>query len=310
MTCPFCLICLPSRLRRMTLMKTRRTTLVLIIVLALLGLCIGGLFAYDNGRPLQVPVKERLYKGVDYARKVTFSPRPLMIHVITVDTRTNGLRFLVTPPDDPGGEYPLRARTTSQFLQEFGVQVAINGDRFSPWWSRSPADYYPHVGDPVHPRGDAASRGKVYWASDEVAPTLYISSRNALSFDRPSKPFNAISGEEMLVMGGEPMPDLNDSALHPRTAIGYSKNGRYLYLVVVDGRQPLYSEGITLKELADLMISLGAQYAMNLDGGGSSTMVVERRDGRPRLLNSPIDNYIPGRERPVANHLGVFVGDQ
>jgi hypothetical protein len=244
---------------------------------------------------------------VDYARKVAFSPRPLMIHVITIDLRTNGLRFLVTPPDDLGGENPLRARATSQFLQEFGVQIAINGDRFSPWWSRGPTDYYPHVGDPVHPRGDAASRGKVYWTSDEIASTLYISSRNDLSFDRPAKPYNAISGEEMLVTGGEPIPDLNDTALHPRTAIGYSKNGRYLYLVVVDGRQPLYSEGITLKELADLMIALGAQYAMNLDGGGSSTMVVEGKDGRPRTLNSPIDNYIPGRERPVANHLGIYV---
>ncbi len=45
---------------------------------------------------------------------------------------------------------------------------------------------------------------------------------------------------------------------------------------------------------------------MNLDGGGSSTMVVAGRDGQSRVLNSPIDNYIPGRERPVANHLGIF----
>jgi exopolysaccharide biosynthesis protein len=75
----------------------------------------------------------------------------------------------------------------------------------------------------------------------------------------------------------------------------------------VDGRQPFYSEGITLNELARLMISLGAQDAMNLDGGGSSTMVVASKDGQPRILNSPIDNYIPGRERPVANHLGVYV---
>ena len=81
-------------------------------------------------------------------------------------------------------------------------------------------------------------------------------------------------------------------------------------LVVVDGRQPFYSEGITLQELADLMRALGAEYAMNLDGGGSSTMVVQGQDGRPRVLNSPIDNYIPGRERPVANHLGIYFGKQ
>jgi hypothetical protein len=47
--------------------------------------------------------------------------------------------------------------------------------------------------------------------------------------------------------------------------------------------------------------------AMSMDGGGSSTLVIEGGDGLPKILNSPIDNYIPGRERPVGNHLGVFV---
>ena len=111
----------------------------------------------------------------------------------------------------------------------------------------------------------------------------------------------------MLVTGGQVLPDLNDVDLHPRSAVGFSRNGRYLYLVVVDGRQPLYSEGMTLAELGEFMVSLGAQYAMNLDGGGSSTLVVEGPDGVPKVLNSPIDNYIPGRERPVANHLGIAV---
>jgi hypothetical protein len=288
-------------------MVIKKRLLFPLIALVLVGIFVGGLFAYDNGRPLQIPAKERLYPGVDYVRKVQLTPRPMMIHVITLDTRMNGLRFLVTPPDHIGSQYPLRARTTSEFLQEFGVQIAINGDGFSPWWSHSPVDYYPHTGDPVQPRGIAASRGKVYWTSTAPVPTLYISSRNLMSFDEPSKPFNAISGEYLLVMGGDPIPGLNNSTTQPRTAIGYSKNGRFLYLVVVDGRQPLYSEGITLNELAHLMISLGAQYGMNLDGGGSSTMVVAGSGGRLRIMNSPIDNYIPGRERPVANHLGIFV---
>jgi len=51
----------------------------------------------------------------------------------------------------------------------------------------------------------------------------------------------------------------------------------------------------------------GAYYAMALDGGGSSTMVIEGEDGKPVILNSPIDLYIPGRERPVGNHFGVYV---
>jgi len=280
-----------------------------LLILAVLGvIAVGALAVYDRGRPAPVPVKERLFDGVTYARMVRWSPRPLMIHVITVDMKAGGIRLLVTPPDENGAKYPLRARTTSQFLQEFGVQIAVNGDGFSPWWSNSIVDYYPHEGDPVQPRGNAASRGKTYWTSHAAVPTLYISSRNQFSFDAPARPYNAISGETLLLTGGKLIPDLDDSAIQPRTAVGYSSNGRYLYLVVVDGRQPLYSEGMTIKELADLMQSLGAHYAMNLDGGGSSTMVVRGSDGKPRVLNSPIDNRIPGRERPVANHLGIFVG--
>ena len=274
---------------------------------ALAGACALGISLYGSGRPLPIPARERLYRGVEYTRTVRITPRPIVAHVITIDMRTPGLRVLVTPADDRGSDLPLRARTTTEFLAEFDVQVAINGDGFSPWWSRGPADYYPHSGDPVRPRGDAVSRGRGYWGTSEPFPTLYINSRNRLSFDAPAKPFNAISGEAMLVTAGNPIPDLEDTQLHPRSAVGYSQNGRYLYLVAVDGRQPFYSDGATLAELAELMTSLGAQYAMNLDGGGSSTLVVEGRDGLPRILNSPIDNYIPGRERPVGNHLGVSV---
>lgn len=274
---------------------------------ALVVLCVASLWLYARGRALPLPAREHLFPGVEYMRKVQVQPRPTVMHVITIDMRTPGLRFLVTPADDRGSDLPLRARSTTEFLDEFDVQIAINGDGFSPWWSRSPADYYPHAGDPVRPRGRAASRGRVYWSTSAAMPTLYLNSRNRLSFDAPAKPYNAVSGESMLVIGGEALPDLENVEFHPRTAIGYSRNGRYLYLVVADGRQPLYSEGITLAELADFMISLGSQYAMNLDGGGSSTMVVEGDDGEPRILNSPIDNLIPGRERPVANHLGISV---
>ncbi len=286
-------------------MKNHRwiaTALLILVLVVTLGVLV-----YSRGRPLPIPTKNHLYDGVDYTRQVKWSPRPIVINSITIDLRKNRLRFLVTPADDRGSQFPLLARTTSQFLKEFDVQVAINGDGFSPWWSHTPADYYPHAGDPVQPRGEAASGGKVYWTSNAAVPTLYISSRNQFSFDSPARPYTAISGEYMLVTAGTAIPNLDDSVTQPRTAIGYSRNGRYLYLVVIDGRQPFYSDGMTLRELANLMISLGAQYAMNLDGGGSSTMVIAGADGQPSVLNSPIDNYIPGRERPVANHFGVFV---
>ena len=76
----------------------------------------------------------------------------------------------------------------------------------------------------------------------------------------------------------------------PRTALGY--NADTLFLVVADGRQPKYSTGLTLYELADILIELGATEAINLDGGSSSTFVVN-----DKVINKPSGN----REREVLN---------
>lgn len=293
-------------------MKSKPTKIIFSVI-AILVLCIGGYLLYGRGRPAPVPMKQKLYEGVVYRRVVQAFPHPMIAHVITIDTKDNGISFLVTPPDSKSNK-PLNARTTSQFLDEFNVQIAINGDGFSPWWSHSVADYYPHAGDPIAPFGFTASNGDVYWngiideEDDGIEPTLYISRRNALSFNtKPSKVYSAISGDRMLVQQGEIVPDLGDEELEPRTAIGINRNGRYLYIVVVDGRQPLYSEGATFTELAQLLIKQGAYIAMNMDGGGSSTLVIEGEDGLPVIMNSPIDNYIPGRERPIGNHLGIYI---
>jgi hypothetical protein len=284
----------------------------LIFVLLLLALLVAAYFFYNRERPAPVPMKETLYDGVTYRRIVHVLPRPMIIHIITIDTKTKKISFLVTPPDSEG-EQPLKARTTSQFLTEFHAQIAVNGDGFTPWWSHSPADYYPHVGDPITPLGFSASNGNVYWKGENptdtgIEPTLFISRRNVLSFNnRPDNVYNAISGDRMLVEKNDIVADLDTEELDPRTAVGMNRNGRYLYIMVVDGRQPFYSDGATFYELAKLMKAQGAYFAMSLDGGGSSTLVIEGEDQSPKILNSPIDNYIPGRERPLGNHLGIFV---
>lgn len=84
------------------------------------------------------------------------------------------------------------------------------------------------------------------------------------------------------------------SARHPRSAAGFSADSNKIFLVTVDGRQN-ESVGMTLFELADLMISLGCAQALNFDGGGSTTMVVHGK-----VVNHPSD---AAGEQPVANAL-------
>lgn len=260
---------------------------------------------YYGGRPLPVEMKRELYDGVVYRRRVYAHPRLWVAHILVVDLHTEGISFMVTPQDNKKGEYPLNARTTSQFLREYNLQIAVNGDGFTPWYANSPFDYYPRAGDPVVPLGTTVSRGVEY--SEGKGPTLFISKKNVVQFGKPDgKVYNAISGSHTLVVEGEPIEGLDSEIPAPRTAIGVDFGPDRLVIVVVDGRQPFYSEGATLAQLADLMVEYGVYIAMNMDGGGSSTLVIEE-DGRAKVLNSPIDHYIPGRERPVANHLGVFI---
>ncbi|WP_416908058.1 MAG: phosphodiester glycosidase family protein [Polymorphobacter sp.] len=92
----------------------------------------------------------------------------------------------------------------------------------------------------------------------------------------------------------------------PRTAVGVSGDGRRLWLVVADGRQPGWSLGASDADLRALFGELGAVEAMSLDGGGSATMVARGPAG-PVVLSRPIHTGVPGRERPLGNHIGVFV---
>jgi hypothetical protein len=82
---------------------------------------------------------------------------------------------------------------------------------------------------------------------------------------------------------------------HPRTAVGFNADTSRIFFVTVDGRQPGYSDGMTLQELAELMRELGCTQALNLDGGGATTMVI-----RGKVVNRPSD--VMG-ERAVANAL-------
>ena len=89
------------------------------------------------------------------------------------------------------------------------------------------------------------------------------------------------------------------AGIQPRSAIGYSKEG-YLIMMVVDGRQA-DSRGVYLEELAIMMMEFNCDEAINLDGGGSSCMVVDNR-----LLNRPIGRNI---QREIMSAIGVFYGN-
>jgi exopolysaccharide biosynthesis protein len=253
-------------------------------------------------------IKQNLFRGVTFLQKDLISPRKNRMYVIAIDLTTTGLEFLVTPSKSTNGI--TCTRITSKFLEEFKLGVAINGDGFSylDVTAYPPTTTCPSGGDPVKVNGFAASRGTIYSPVKTIQPTVYISSKNLVTVNETSgKVFNAVSGDRLVVQKGVVVKNLAALAPAPRTAVGVNRNGRWLILMVIDGRQDGYSEGVTLAELGSLLISYGVYTGVNMDGGGSSAMVIKGVDGEARILNSPIDQNIPGKERSVANHLGLIV---
>ena len=124
--------------------------------------------------------------------------------------------------------------------------------------------------------------------------------------DRATAPAMIIGGWPRILRDGENVAgdaatvegtiSRNAEARHPRTAVGFSRDSSILFLLTVDGRSE-NSGGMTLVELANMMRQLGAWQAMNFDGGGSTTMVIDRV-----VVNKPSDKE---GERAVGNALLV-----
>jgi exopolysaccharide biosynthesis protein len=111
----------------------------------------------------------------------------------------------------------------------------------------------------------------------------------------------AVGGKTVLVRDGQ-IQDMQDNKTDPRSAIGFSADGHTLFLMTVNGRQR-GSRGLTLRELAVLMQQIGAFNAMNLDGGGSSTMLARKPgDAGAEVVNHPSNGF----ERPVPNAIGII----
>ncbi len=244
-------------------------------------------------------------EGVRY-RYLWSRQGPWAVHLVEADlSRCElGLRTLRPAAREAGGKG--LERVTAMVSRATGVLVAVNADFFN-------AD-----GTPVGPE---VVRGRV---------TSAVGERPALAWKVGSAPWmgtTTISGDTLRagwpipvgagegrteLVGG--FPDMLDKGArvgdlevstrptfapvrHPRTAVGYDEATRKLWLIEVDGRRMPYSDGMTLPELATLMEALGIDEGLNLDGGGSSVMVVQ---GTAR--NRPSD---AAGERAVVNALAL-----
>lgn len=234
------------------------------------------------------------FHGVRLLTRTTAAP--LRVHAAVVDLCYAGVSVRATRPTE-------RGRTAGGFGGLTGAELVINGDFFSTgfnpsgmaigkgtWW-----------GEP-----DNAWEGFVAFGKDrsDLSPPDFVMREPAAWITE------LVSGRPQLVGDGQRLTipqgsrSLCDTRA-PRSAVGLSKDGSKLILAVVD-RTPrttgTRSRGMTCTEMAELMRSLGAHDALNLDGGGSSQLWMK---GRGYLNDASGNNYGAG-VRATANHLAIL----
>lgn len=277
------------------------------------------------------------FVGVTYFDKSVTEPRPLRMHVAQIDLRAEGIRFKVSPP---GGDREVLRQSTLDFLKQERAQIAINGHFFLPFPSEDKTAWVIGLAASEGRVFSAFEPPEQSYALVAFAPAINIDRDNHASivtYDPANSDqkhvrekvalWNVVAGSSQIVTRGvATIPAYRDDnhfdgeldpggpnnysnskawadATTARTAIGLSRDQQTLTLFTVDVRGG--SEGMRLSEVANVLIrDFDVFEALNLDGGGSTTMAMEDPlTGNHSIVNVSSDNPLG---RVVATSLVVF----
>jgi hypothetical protein len=286
------------------------------------------------GAPAQTTTQP--FVGITYVSRADTSPRPLRLHVAQIDLDAPGLRFKVSAP---GGDRETVRQTTLEYLRQERAQLAVNGHFFLPFPTTDATAFVIGLAASEGRVFSAFETPQQRYALVVDAPALNLDHRNRATIvhrdpadptgfrvREPVELWNVVAGSSQIVTSGTvTVPRYRDGVnpdglLEPggpnnysnekawadvntaRTAVGLSRDTRTLTLFTVDARGG--SEGMSLSEVAAMLIKeFGVWNALNLDGGGSTTMAMEQPDGTATIVNTSSDS---AGGRAVATSLAVF----
>ncbi|HJN17133.1 MAG TPA: phosphodiester glycosidase family protein [Armatimonadota bacterium] len=276
-------------------MKTRATTAISLLLLASIT------WAADVAILEAAPGAEG-DSPIAYWAEQWETPRPVRLHFLRVDLASPGIEVLAIVGEDPDGEGPAEATLTrpTQLLAAESASAGVNANFFRHLPSASDEEKKRgwFVGKHVDICGLAAADDAVRSQPEEKFPGFWI--------DGAGNPHVGPADVDEVADGVSGLPLLRDGEnlrapdgpLHPRTLVGLDAEARYMLIVIADGRRPGYSEGVSLYECAELMKTHGCSDAVNLDGGGSSVMLIQEEE--PRVMNRP-----SGAMRPIPVMLAI-----
>ena len=277
------------------------------------------------------------YRGITYIERTVASPRLLRMRIVQIDLTTPGVRFKLSPQKGPR---EVVRQTTVAFLRQEHAQIAVNAHFFWPWPTEELESSLIGIAASDGAVYSAFEHPIQRYAIVDQAPGLNIDRENhATIVHRDSRAadatrvredvtlWNTVAGSAQIVTDGKPTVPAYKDAQHPdglleagepndysnahswydvlvaRTAIGISRDARTLTLFTVDARGG--SSGMRLSEVARALVEdYGVWDALNLDGGGSTSMAMaDPATGVAAILNASSDSP---SGRSVGSSLAMF----
>ncbi|AHH12858.1 Putative membrane associated protein [Borrelia hermsii YBT] len=213
---------------------------------------------------------------------------------VIVKIKNKNLKFIIPKPiyDQKMNNYYFKGQTTSQFLLSNKVDIAIN---------TSPYEIKENM---FYPNGLYIYDKKIISNAKKAQGIIIIKNNQIILNPKQDEIKNSdygFSGFFPLITNGNYTKNFKENK-HPRTIIGTDKENKHLYLITVEGRGINNSKGISLNEAIDLSLNYAITNSINLDGGGSSTLVT-KFNNLPHKLN--VTSNLFGQERIVPFHLGI-----
>jgi len=234
----------------------------------------------------------------------------MRLFIAEVDLTNPHVHVRVIPggpdPDGPG-KWETTLTEPTKIAERERLDLVVNGDFFAPRRDKSVPNAKLTPGMWAMVAGPAVTDGNAWANATNQRPCLVVDKNKKVDIELRDRgtpdDWEVIAGNIVLVKDGVVVPR-QSKIVNPRTAVGLAHNGRKLVILVVDGRQPGVSVGMSDADMGKELLRLGCRQAINLDGGGSTVMAM--RDpvtDKIRILNHPSD----GHERPVADVLGISV---
>ncbi|MCX7706290.1 MAG: phosphodiester glycosidase family protein [bacterium] len=253
--------------------------------------------------------------GMEYSFYVMENPRPIRIHVLKIDFSKNAVKPVVVVAKDPDGSGPAEAALTNplELASDKNVVAFINTnpwDSFPDEKGKKNTNWY--EGQFVDITGLAATGGKILSPAGDGCISVWTDKTGRFYISKLADPKlmeEGVAGWYQIVKAGQIVPKQSEK-LNPLTGIGIDKTGYIVWLVVADGRQKGYSEGMSHWELADFMVKLGCWDVALMDGGGSTIMGIVDENGCMKVVNSPSDRVLWIKKiRPLPNILTIRKGN-